>query len=460
MRENRLLSLQTIVGFATLILVLLSALALGANRPVAWSLLAFAILPLFTLQTLRALIVPLPHPLSGLLIPGLLYVCILVWASIQLTPGPSPSWIHPFWEAVPGAQGAISADPALGRQGIVRLALYGMIFLIAATTFSRADAAHFGLRVFAIWSSLLALFGFYVMLVGSNPIVITDNGNIMHASFVNRNSYATYAAFGALANIGVYLTVVEQGSLPSTRHRWRNMIESFFGGGWVYGLGAVLCLAAVALTASRAGAISTLVGVLAFGLAWSSKNRLDNDQRTIGSSIALFVSMALLIGFVAYASSGTLIGRLLSDTSEEMRFVVFPQILELTLERPLLGHGLGSFQSVFRQAVPFEAGIAEWDLAHSSYLENAFELGLPAAAALYLALALIGARILRGVRTRRRDRVYSCVAFACFVVAVVHASVDFSLQMPAIAGIFAILCGMGWSQSYSESARRKAKSAG
>ena len=455
MRDNRLISLQTIVGFTTLILVLVSALALGANRPVAWSLLTFAILPFFALHTLRALINPLPHQLNALLLPVLLYLGVLGWAAYQLTPGPSPDWIHPFWSAVPGAEGVISGDPGQGRQALVRLALYGMIFLIAATTFTRPDAARWAIRVFAIWSTLLAIFGFYALATGNNPIVDTQ-GSVMLASFVNRNSYATYAGFGAIANIGIYLSVVEQGTLPSTRHRWRNMIESFFGGGWVYAVGAILCLAAVALTAFRAGSIATLIGLATFALAWAFKRQDGKASGLMGSSILLFAGFAALIGFIAYASAGTLIGRLLGDTSEELRFVVFPHIIDLIMERPLLGHGLGSFQSVFRQAVPFEAGVAEWDLAHSSYLENTLELGVPAAIAFYFALALVGARILRGVRTRRRDRSYTCVTFACFVVALVHASLDFSLQMPAIASIFAILCGMGWSQSFSERARRKA----
>lgn len=456
MHENRLISLQTTIGFLTLVLVLVSALALGANRPVAWSLLTFAVIPLFGLQVLRAVVIPLPHQLRGLLVPSVLYLIVLIWAIFQLSPNAPAAWLHPFWQMVPEAQGAISADPALGRQSIVRLALYAMIFVIAATTFARPDAAQWGLRVFAIWSSLLALFGFYAMATGSNPIVTTATGDIMRASFVNRNSYATYAAFGTVANIGVYLSMVEQGSLSSARRRWRNMLESFFGGGWIFGVGALLCLAAVALTASRAGALSAVVGLMTFAWAWTSKRRSEDDKRTIGSGIIFLVGLAVIVGFVAYASSGTLISRLLTASGEELRFIVFPQIIDLTLERPLLGHGLGSFQSVFRQAVPPVAGFAEWDFAHNSYLENAFELGLPASGAFYLALALIGVRILRGVRIRRRDRVYCCVAMSCFAIAMVHASFDFSLQMPATAGVFAVLCGLGWSQSFSELARRKA----
>ena len=49
----------------------------------------------------------------------------------------------------------------------------------------------------------------------------------------------------------------------------------------------------------------------------------------------------------------------------------------------------------------------EWDLAHSSYLENIFEMGIPAAILFYLALAMIGLRLVRGLARRHHDRTLS-----------------------------------------------------
>ncbi|MFK7877190.1 MAG: O-antigen ligase family protein, partial [Paracoccaceae bacterium] len=287
------------------------------------------------------------------------------------------------------------------------------------------------------------------------PILGEAASNVMTASFVNRNSYATYAMFGVLTNLGVYLNMVDEGSATAGKRRWRNMIETFFGGAWIFAIGTLLCLAAVALTASRAGALSGIVGLIVFALAWAAKQQSSESGRSTASGLLVFVGLTALVGFIAYASSDVLIGRLMRADGEELRFLVYPQIIEGIQARPLLGHGLGAFQDVFRASVPQEAGFAEWDLAHSSYLENAFEMGLPAAGAFYLALGLIGAKLVQGVRIRRRDRIYACVALACFVTALVHATVDFSLQMPATASLFAVLLALGWSQSYSELARRR-----
>lgn len=454
MPSERFQTLQWIIGIGTLTLVLLSSLALGANRPVSWSLLTFAVLALFTVQVLRALLNRLPYQLRRLWLPGTLYLGVLIWAYIQTVPNLFQLWSHPIWELVV-ADGYISAVPSKGEQGVVRLCLYAMVFIICAWTFTHKSSADWGLRMIALWSTLLAIFGFYSLAVGENLILGDAAADVMQASFINRNSYATYAIFGALANIGVYLGMVDQGSLPGERLRWRNMIESFFGGAWIFAIGALLCMAAVALTASRGGALAGLVGLVVFTLSWVSKGRSEQSDRSTGSGLFIFIGFAALVAFIAYASSNLLIERLITTDGEELRFLIYPKIVDGIMQRPWLGHGLGAFQEVFRASVPLEGGFAEWDMAHSSYLENVFELGLPAATAFYVALGVVGAKILQGVGIRRKERMYACVSLACFVTALVHAMIDFSLQMPATAALFAIILALGWSQSFSQLARRK-----
>jgi O-antigen ligase len=87
-------------------------------------------------------------------------------------------------------------------------------------------------------------------------------------------------------------------------------------------------------------------------------------------------------------------------------------------------------------------------MAHNSYLENVFELGVIGALPFYLALIWIGVVVTRGVLARRRNRAFACAAFACLVGAGFHAVFDFSLQMPATAALFAALLALGWSQSF------------
>ena len=89
-------------------------------------------------------------------------------------------------------------------------------------------------------------------------------------------------------------------------------------------------------------------------------------------------------------------------------------------------------------------------MAHNSYLENMFELGLPAAGAFYAALLLVGLRLLAGLSVRQRGRTVLAFAFGAYVTAAFHSGFDFSLQMPALAAVFAWILGVGYAQSFPE----------
>ena len=437
--------LQAVIGWGAVIVVLLAALALGANRPVSWTLLALAITGLFCAQLIRDLIAPMQDRDRMLLGVVVLWLAVIGWAIAQVSPLMPPGWAHPAWQSVAdlGAVGVISADPGQGRHGIVRLLTYGMVFWISVRAMADPLRAHNMLRVIALSSAGLAIFGLMARANGANPILgIDGQASVVSASFVNRNAYAIYAAFGCLANIACFLL----GSAPVRAHetalqRLRNFLEGFFAGSWVYGLGAVICLVAVALTLSRAGAFACVIGLVTFVLAYRVQGR--------SNTIALVAMVVFIGGFVLLTSSTGLTQRVLTTTDEGGRFAVYAHVITGIQDRLLLGHGLGAFHDSFRAYLPLDAARAEWHLAHSSFLENAYELGLPTAAVFYLALLIIVARVWHGVRHRRRDRVFPCLVLAVISAATVHAMFDFSLQMPATAALFAMFLGLGWAQGKS-----------
>ncbi len=86
--------------------------------------------------------------------------------------------------------------------------------------------------------------------------------------------------------------------------------------------------------------------------------------------------------------------------------------------------------------------------AHNTYLENALELGIPAAMALFGTVAALFGRCLIGVRVRRRNAIYPCIGVGATVLIATHASVDFSLQNPAVAATYALLMGAAVAQSW------------
>lgn len=438
---------QALLAWAMLFLVLISALALGANRPVWWTLLAIGVLPLFTLQILLDLFRGLPFAARRAWMPALLYIAVLCWALLQTLPGAFPSLSHPYWGLVPEASSSISADPIAGRHHVMRLATYGMVFWIAMRAATNPDRGMAMLKVIALFSSVLALFGLYASWSGWNPVLGDDNSHpVVSATFMNRNSYVTYAMFGLVTNLAVYLHLVRNRSGKNSVRAVRDFLESFFAGAWIFAAGTLLCLTAIALTQSRAGNAAALTALLTFLLILR--------RRESGIAKPLLITFFIIACFGALAAASGLLTRVLSTSGDSIRFTVYPIIAEGILDRPWLGHGLGAFHDTFRAYLPLELSRLEFALAHNSYLENAWELGLPAAVAFYLALFWVIGINARGTMVRRRQRSFACVVLAVSIGAGLHSLFDFSLQMPATAALFAVLLGLGWAQSFRRRKRR------
>lgn len=420
----------------------------------SWTLLSLAILVIFVLQVLIDSTQRLPQQTKRLWLPALLFLGAVGWGFLQIYPGVPETYIHPTWTGLTDVKGLISADPGQGRQILMRYLCYAMIFWIAFRASLAPIRAGMMLKTIALFSTALAVYGLYAFATGNNPVLGEgEQAQVVTATFINRNSYATYAAFGVLANIAAYLHIVS--GTRSDDERWqslvRDLLERFFDGAWIYALGALLCLGALSLTQSRAGGIAGLIGLVVFLASWKGKGRRWNPW--------LLLVMAAVIGFVILTSATGMTNRMLATGPENGRFLIYPEVVKAIMDRPLLGHGLGSFHDVFRQYVPAEAAVGEWVRAHNSYLENTFELGIPAAAAFYLALLLMTLRIRRATVTRNRDRAFSCFALGCIAAAAVHSLFDFSLQMPAIAALFAVILAMGWAQSFSLASRKRSKKA-
>ncbi|MDJ1007874.1 MAG: O-antigen ligase family protein [Paracoccaceae bacterium] len=436
---------QGAIGWATLAVVLVLVVFYGGNAPVYWTLLAVLVIPLFSAQLLLGLIRGMPTHAPRLVAPALFYFAALAWGLLQTLDILPSAWGHPFWGSVPGDTATVSATPAAGQHTVLRFATYAMVFWIAAQAAINATRALAFLKGFAIFSLGLAAFGLWAVVSGVNPVLGEQATSNVSATFINRNSYATYAAFGLVANLGVYLHLVRaRGAEGDSRHRaLRTLIERFFSGAWVFALGAAVCLSALLLTASRAGVAAGLVGLVVLVIVFR------RDRRRAS---AVWLSLLVLLGAFATALSENVFSRIVA-TDSDLRFVVYREMLANLDARLLLGHGLGAFQDTFRPLVPLEAAATDWTRAHSSYLENLWELGLPAALAFYIALAWVAAVLLRGSLIRRRNRLYPIVAMVFVVIGGAHSLVDFSLQMPAAAALFAFVLGIGWAHAWPKGVR-------
>ena len=88
------------------------------------------------------------------------------------------------------------------------------------------------------------------------------------------------------------------------------------------------------------------------------------------------------------------------------------------------------------------------DKAHSTPIELYVETGVLGTVPGLLVVLIPWGVCLIGAWRRRRQRYLLVAAVAVPGIAILHSSVDFSLQIPAIAFISAAFLGMGWAQTF------------
>ncbi len=445
-------------------LVMLSPLPFGSNRPWSWHLLALLVGLAalgWSAVALRRGQVPVP-PLRVLPV-ALPFALALAWAALQASGWTPVTLDHPAWTVLAESlgrpvEGRLSVMPAAAWDGLARLLCYGLVFWLALQLCRDRRRARLALRAVVVAATLFALYGLVAHLSGSNSILWFQKWSYEDYAtgpFVNRNSFATYLGIGLVGGLALlieaWLGAVE--FTVTRRHRLHRTIE-LAGRQAVPILGLIVMASALLLTGSRAGLAATLAGlaVLVAQFAWARRD----------GPLLRGLVMVLLLGMVGLLLvSGEATTQRLGDTgaSLEARGRVYEATLQAIGTAPLIGTGLGSFDLVFQQFQPSSVH-GNWDKAHNTYLENALELGVPAAALLALGPLLAALHCLRGTWRRRRDGVFPAVGLAASVLVAAHALVDFSLQIPAVAVTWCFLLGMGSAQAWRRDDLRRSAPAG
>jgi cellulose synthase/poly-beta-1,6-N-acetylglucosamine synthase-like glycosyltransferase/O-antigen ligase len=441
-------------------LVVLAPLPLGSHRPWAWTLLAVGIGVLLLLWVWAAARADAPAESvpRELRIPMLLFAAVCLWAGVQALPWTPGAWHHPLWAQAGEALGRdlvgrISANPEETGTALLRLLSYGGVFWLALQLCRDPRRARRALTLIAAAGAIYAAYGLGVRLSGSNRILWLEKWayrDVVTSTFVNRNHYATYAGLtlicaGALLlqRVGALLR-----SPAGLRARIRGVLIHLLGPALPLTGGLLVIATALLLTESRAGVLSTLIGVIALLGSLFLARALP-----LRSAGALLGMLAVIGGAVFWMSGENLSRRLAATEVEELtshsRGAVYTLVARAIRDTPLLGTGYGSFPDVFplyRDGSVSSHGV--WAQAHSTYLENALELGIPAAAALCGAVLGCALYSARGLRRRRRDPTHAAVGVAATALLGAHAAVDFSLQLPAVAVTYAFLLGTACAQSF------------
>ena len=145
-------------------------------------------------------------------------------------------------------------------------------------------------------------------------------------------------------------------------------------------------------------------------------------------------------GFGARFSSDSL--------ANEYRFPVYNAVVQLILDHPWLGTGLGTFAWIFPSYRPGEISTwGVWDKAHSTPLEIAAEQGVPFAIIIVGCILLIAYALICGTRARKERRIYPAAGLMFLLLSAAHSTIDFSLQIPGLAIVIFAVTGVGLAQS-------------
>jgi len=446
--------MNQLLFFGLMLLIALCPLPLGSNREWSWSLCAVAASLLAVLWSAvnlgkRGQATRLPWPVLGAL-----FTAAVAWIVLQIVPWMPMGWVHPLWgmaEEVlgPDVRGIISLAAEDTGIALMRLLTYALVFVLAFQLGRDAARARAAFTWMAVVGVIYAIAGLSIYWSGEDPQWLFGGQALLHdvrGTFVNRNHFATWVGLTILCAIArsyqaLSVPVVKPYSVPQDRPA---RVEEFILRAWKPMTGLLLMVTALVLTHSRGGFVSTLVAAV---ILWLILDRRGAARRALSRAS---VAAAILIASISfYLTSEVLLDRInRTDITSEERLAVFADVGRGIADNSVLGFGYGTFADSFRLYDRNES-LVHYDRAHNTWLENAFELGIPAASALFLSIAGFALICIRGLRRRHRDWVYPAAGASASVLVGLHATVDFSLQIPAVAMLYACILGIAVAQSFS-----------
>lgn len=439
-----------------LVLILLSPLPFGSNRAWAFDSMAVGIAFLSLLLLISGREKYRRLSLNLIRLPIILFVIVAAWCGAQISLTGPDSLTHPFYSLMHEA--GIEADAHLslwsdaGLSSLMRLCSYALVFVASFMLHQSQTVLHRSARWILNAGFAYSLYGM-VLYFNQNDSILWFAGHYdtgrLHSTFINPNNFATFA--------GLSLLLALPGLLDAIREASRYGLSSNFGRHYFYDklvishwptlIKMAVIGTALLLSQSRGGFLATAAAFLVFFLA------LQLTGKMRGNTSILLALLAVLLYLLFDESGDAVSARFNEDLLKNERLLVYDLVHQANQQNPWLGHGLGSFEKAFR-LYRDENILGYYDKAHNSYLELIFEIGYPAALLLCTAVAVLLAQCLQGIRVRRQQFLYPAVGLSAGVLVAVHAIVDFSLQIPAVAYTFCLILGLAVAQSKSAKGAR------
>lgn len=271
-------------------------------------------------------------------------------------------------------------------------------------------------------------FGFFqVGLPASSPLrLYPEIGSGFGGVLVNDNHQGTALVIGMLVALGLW---------AETRRRQRRG-ETLPLRGPAYAASALLCVAAIPLTGSRAAMVIALAASAACCAATGllPLHRVRRSRRAMAAATAAMG--VLLLGLWSTWRWMQV------DASDELRHALARETLRIGADHAPLGSGLGSFVPVFAQSASSLFQTGEYvNHAHNEFAQWWLEGG--ALAMLVLLGVLVVFAWLGGILLRHgRERPSGVACWLAVLAVLAHSVVDFPMRTLTLMTATAVLAGI------------------
>ena len=433
----------------------------GSNVLLAWGINAVLFPGLAAIYEVSLLIRGEPHPVAvkQIKLPAVLFAAVVLWVLIQNATW-TPDWMHhPIWQMTADelnkpVAGSISVDRDLTSLALLRLITAASAFWIALQLCRDASRANFLLKSIAAVSCAYAAYGLFAFAVMPGRVLWFatpfPRTGFVTSTFINPNSFATYAGMGLVVICGLILRLYRDeftAVAGSARFRIATFIQvTGQRAAVLLGAGFVV-LAALLLSQSRGGILSTGLGLFVFViLSLKTRKQGSPEQRE-----AVIILGVLLVAIAFLAFGDLVAGRITQQgLYDKGRIAIYTITLRSIFDSPLLGYGYGTFADVIPMFRDQSLGTYEtWAMAHNTYLEVFQGLGILFGSMLVASIVLLARRCVKAAMTRQQNEMIPCVAAAIAFLVGAHSLIDFSLQIEAIGVTFMAVLGAGVAQSES-----------
>lgn len=437
--------LNHVLAIGLIVFLFLAPVPLGANRPVFWAINAVLVgvagAIYGTMMVWRREVFRIP--LSSIAIVSGLWLVLCLFGVVQFF---LP--VATIFEA-PGAEVAspmLSIAPGASFHSAVQFLTFGLFFFLVLQVSANRERARF-IAIALFWVTVAhAIYGLLALTQFGDTVLFLEKWAYFGSAtgtFVNRNSYATFMAFGLVLGTALAAQALEKG-LENRQLPIANVM--------VLIVGLSFLLVALYSTQSRMGLAAGLAGSLVVTIGFVVKlgrrlPRLSIIMALVGA--VLTIAAAILFGSGTFERLGSV------EQSFDVRAALYWQVADMIASRPFLGFGGGSFEAAFPlfHALPVSPDLI-WDKAHSTYLALWMEYGVIFGSIPLIVVLIIGLRCVGLVIRRKSDWVLPLASLGVIVTAALHSLVDFSLEMEANALFFAALLALGLA-SITEYGRRQ-----